>query len=1145
MKLTRLEIQQLPGIDTGFTLNDLQPGVNFVTGPNTIGKSSLIRALRYLVAEPAAGDPAALALTAEFDNGGRWQVRRTGRGYQWTCDGVSTERPALPDRDALHCYWLTMENLVAAGDDDRRLVDQLRQALAGGYNLTALREGDFKPRPQFGQTEKRELDKARQGLRKIETDYNELQRQDAQLPELERQIELARQAGIEVENLRRALKLLEDIGEHRAIDAALAQFPVNMDRLDGRELATLEKLDQQVTELKQQQRDETARRQDAVNRLERTGLVAAHPTPPEMQRWRKVLDDARHQQARLHEKREQLDGARAARTQAMQALGGNGEPPRLQPEQIKQAEQLAGEIWGRQRDCQASEARLQSAGEAPDDQLIHRHVQAEQTLTSWLVADSHRATRRRNTAALIAAAGAALAVVAALLAQAWVALAAAAIAFGAALWSLRRPADNSADQARAAFEAQNLDGPADWECDAVNRALQTLRAETDRLRVRREKALAANSERESLDRLQQELAVLEKRKRALAEEIGFDPMLTALGVDHFVRQVENYQQAAQACQTLEATSHQLQGEIEQASSDLQQFLQQWHISAEADLASLESALTHLDERARRAEAEHQSIASADSDLQRLKTELDARSQEIAILYRDAGLQPGERQALQESCERLSDWRSQRERLRYNERRVAEHRQALATAPALVAQAQAGDRESLQRQLDDVTDIAGKLEEWLGERATITERVNAAGANLALEKAAAAVDSAHTALEERLDEQLFAEAGRYLLDEVESEHRSEHEPAVLRDARERFGRFTHHAWDIELHDGEMRARDLRQDLLKSLEELSSGTRMQLLLAVRLAWTRRLERGHVALPLFLDEALTTSDEKRFAVVAGSLVELAHSEDRQVFYLSARHHELDLWERVTGERPHHIDLAAVRGRAPEAAATDYELTIAPPLPEPRDKSPQAYAAELAVPPVAPRLTAGDIHLFHLLRDDLILLHHLMQHWHVTTLAQLQNLLQSPAGARAVDDPGRRQQLLGRCRTASTWIEVWRRGRGRPVDRIALEASGAVTDTFIGEVTALAERCGGDATRILEGLDNREVARFQAQKINELREFFTNEGYISPEQPLAAEGRERTVLLEAGRDADPDEIRHVVAWLEATAPQDAAPVNAPAETL
>ena len=77
MKLTSLTIRTLPGITPGFVLDDLSQGVNLVTGPNAVGKSSLIRALRYLVGGVQRTDPPALALEAVFEHR---QANPTQRG---------------------------------------------------------------------------------------------------------------------------------------------------------------------------------------------------------------------------------------------------------------------------------------------------------------------------------------------------------------------------------------------------------------------------------------------------------------------------------------------------------------------------------------------------------------------------------------------------------------------------------------------------------------------------------------------------------------------------------------------------------------------------------------------------------------------------------------------------------------------------------------------------------------------------------------------------------------------------------------------------------------------------------------------------------------------------------------------------------
>ncbi|MYH69210.1 MAG: AAA family ATPase, partial [Gammaproteobacteria bacterium] len=62
MRLKRLNIQALPGIEPGFAFEPPAAGVNIVTGPNAIGKSSLARALGYLLRDAQKSDPPALSL---------------------------------------------------------------------------------------------------------------------------------------------------------------------------------------------------------------------------------------------------------------------------------------------------------------------------------------------------------------------------------------------------------------------------------------------------------------------------------------------------------------------------------------------------------------------------------------------------------------------------------------------------------------------------------------------------------------------------------------------------------------------------------------------------------------------------------------------------------------------------------------------------------------------------------------------------------------------------------------------------------------------------------------------------------------------------------------------------------------------------
>jgi hypothetical protein len=169
--------------------------------------------------------------------------------------------------------------------------------------------------------------------------------------------------------------------------------------------------------------------------------------------------------------------------------------------------------------------------------------------------------------------------------------------------------------------------------------------------------------------------------------------------------------------------------------------------------------------------------------------------------------------------------------------------------------------------------------------------------------------------------------------------------------------------------------------------------------------------------------------------------------------------------------------------------------------------------------------------MRDDLDWLHYLMEHWRLHRLGQLELFLDTATGKRILPDTEERLRLWARCQTARAWFRARNIGRGQPVDRGILEDSGAVSPNYIDRVTALAEHYGWDAQRLIEGLENKEVKGFREQKIQDLREYLEANGYISNEQPLSREARERRTLMEAGELAKPEEIRRVVSWLEGTA--------------
>ena len=292
------------------------------------------------------------------------------------------------------------------------------------------------------------------------------------------------------------------------------------------------------------------------------------------------------------------------------------------------------------------------------------------------------------------------------------------------------------------------------------------------------------------------------------------------------------------------------------------------------------------------------------------------------------------------------------------------------------------------------------------------------------------------------------------------------------------------------------------------------------------------GGLGCPAGARQALTTSDEARFKSIAESLERLAEAEDRQIFYLAARRNEAALWQQVTGRKPAVVDLAEVRLSQAGRAAEDYRIELPPKSPAPESRSPEEFAALLGVPKLDPRHSPDSLHPFNLLRDDLDLLHVLIEQWGIVSLGQLEALLDSKAAFVAVPDDATRLRLVQRYRVLRKWIDLWRQGRGRPVDRGVLERSGAVSGKFIDAASDLAHQLEGNGRALVEALRNGMLKGFRTGKTDELESWLASEGFTDESPILTANDRRRLTLQQLAPDVDADlnDVGDVVGWFEAT---------------
>ena len=1127
MKLTRLEVTSLPGFSSPFHVPDLADGITLIIGPNAIGKSSLVRTLKLLLGEPSKKDPL-VTLAAEFtdDNGKNWRIERSGQQMAWTCEGEAATRPNLPAADQVGRYCLSMEDLIKADATDESLADELRQELWGGVNLDAVRTRIGR---NFGSNERKGFEAAQKRIQAAEQDSDALRKDQEAIPSLESEIEEALEAERHVGLIGHAKELLRAKTESKAAKEHLATFPSKMNKLSGEELDQIQKHRTELEKSEAELRTQINALQQAQTSLERSRLapndldnasIDLDTIDINLRTVEKLRTQQTHQRRAIGQQTGKLDDA-------SKQLGSDA-PTQLDIASMKQAEGFAGNFLKLQERKTQIEQRIELLGGTADERRIEYHRNTVQMLRDWIDPQLKGTQQRRIALTLWVSFGLAAASIVSFIFLPPVAPAVIAVLLVVALgWVLRdfRSSVSRAHKSRdivEQFEKADLPLPTGWTLPEVQGRLNELEKTLADL----ESACHADAERELVE---QKIEQKEAEKQALYDAIGFDPLLPLTSLDRFIRLAKDWDEARLALEhakrELADTDEAIQGKLQMVRA----MLSRWAPESpeDAEFEQLGAVRTSFEGRIRNAREASNHLDTAQQLIKKLETDCASHREDIANIYQKIGLSEEEHQLLVDRVGQLRSWNKARTDAIEAGARERQCRVALEHQDALLELVDRGDESVLDKRLEEATKKASQLESLRNQRANTEARIRQAEQDHAVELATQEHTEARVALEQKRDELLAHEATSLLLGQVEADYRVTHEPKVLTEANTLFQQVTANTFQLLLGDDKsFLAKDTQQGTVRELHELSTGTRMQLLLAVRVAWVRAQSADAHTFPIFLDEALTTSDEHRFMMLAKSLDKIASGSKScvQIVYLSARQHEQELWRAALGREPYCFNLAVLRNQAHDDTPPTIELQLPEPIPEPEGDATQ-YAKELGVTPVNPALDAGEIHLFHLLRDDLELLHRFLDSLRISSLGQLESYLQQ-------GEPDR-PRLLERCRAARTWVAAWREGRGQPVGALELEASGSFSQRYLKEASALAnsQDISGDASLLLTALRGGELKGFQTKKIDDFEAWLNQHQFLDDRAVLSRDERQQRVLAsyDLKQHDRIGDIAQCIGWLEA----------------
>ncbi len=1118
MKLRALSIERLAGLRAGLRLGPehLSGRVRVLHGPNAIGKSSIVRALKALLWPSRAPVQGHVEVEGRFEiDGVEWAARRDGATTRWTRDGNSVDAPPLPPWEHADHILVGLGELGSGGE--KGVQEHVQRELGGGYDVAAV-EDKFQPSAQAGRAEASRLRDAEESLRRAQHAQAEVVQEWATLEDLRRERDTAVGARKRVESLEKAVAHARARAERQRAKTAFDAFPAGIELLRGTEAEELDGFRARLaTALAGVER---ARAEEARLGREIRELGLSKPVPPaQLEELNERVGDLRDADTALRATEAELARLRAREVAAVAVFGPEADLVRL----ASLDEGIDAEIERFARDSEQHAklrlellARLAALGEesgarAPSSRAIS-------ALEDWLATPRAPATDARARKVLLALA-VLLFVLAVGLAFVHIAfLALATLAVAALLGS--RMAAPEGGRARADHEAEyertKEPPPAAWSEDTVRVRLDELRT---RLALAKDAEQRAERRRELAGKqtvLEAETTQLEARRAELAVRLGStvdapDGFLVATARARYELRAARDELRASSID-LETRSRSRAKVLGMLNTCLRAFdLPDVtdHAAAKARVAGLARTSGWLVSLQERRDAQISLARGAQDDADRC-------TKDIADLFRRNELETGAEAVLQDRMEHRETWRAAREAHRKAEQKVE------LLAGMFPAELASESVEYLEAGLEASRTAAERADELVRQCTEIETRLSDAQKGRALETAQAERDACREALSDAFAKASRGELARALLADVRETHDTSSRPRLVQAADELFARFTHGRYGLRTPkvDGkvEFRAYDA-QDATRpfALDELSDGTRAQLLLAARLAYLREIEHGRT-MPVVLDDALATSDPARMQQIGAALLAVAREEDRQFLVLTKDAGDVDLL-RPDDAAPGEVeatDLRAVRAaQAPVASRAQLRAERLPSVPEPRGADAAVYAealaaADLPVRPVGPRRPVDELHLWWVLQHDLGLLHRLLAH-RIDSVAALQSAVRLSHAAA-----GPRELAL-----AAPWIALaqgvfaaWLVGRGNPIDREVLERAG-VSTTYIEGMAELARELGGDAKawiRVVAAGKDPRAKRYREKTLEANREYLASHGYLDESEYLDREGawlRSTSVLV------------------------------------
>ncbi len=209
-------------------------------------------------------------------------------------------------------------------------------------------------------------------------------------------------------------------------------------------------------------------------------------------------------------------------------------------------------------------------------------------------------------------------------------------------------------------------------------------------------------------------------------------------------------------------------------------------------------------------------------------------------------------------------------------RIAQGAEEVAAFEAALREADAADLDS-RRQLQqrEFERVDAEFAAALQRKGILEEQTRRLDQSTQAAEIAQQIEAARSQLRDAVDQWAPLVLARYVMQQAMAQFEREHQPQMLRDVSRLLARMTLGRYiDISRRLDEQGTLLVRQadGQEKSPQQLSTGTREQLYLAIRLAYVLHYCREAEPLPVIMDDVLVNFDDERAAATLDVLLEVA---------------------------------------------------------------------------------------------------------------------------------------------------------------------------------------------------------------------------------------------------------------------------------